>query len=113
LKEKFLNQLIESGSNIPVKVTLNQGDELYKVIPKGNELTQSSFYMRKSEHDKLKASGNLEHKLGLPLGSHAVEYNVYKAVAKGPVDVFESTVAPRWCEHVARTTTQIAYEQKV
>ena len=54
----------------------------------------SAFYLRKAELDKLKVSGNLEQKLGLPLGSHAVEYDVYKAVAKESVDVFESTVAP-------------------
>ena len=94
MKENFLNQLIESGSSVPTKVPLSQGDELFKVIPKGNELTQSSFYMSKSELDNLKAVGDLEQKLGLPLGSHSVEYDVYKAVAKESVDVFESTVAP-------------------
>ena len=94
LKEQFLNQLIESGSNIPVKRTVSQGDELFKVIPKGNELTQSSYYVTKAQLDELKQLGDLEQKLGLPLGSHSVEYDVYKAVAKESVDIFESTVAP-------------------
>ncbi len=94
LKEKFLNQLIESGSDIPIKRTVRQGEELFKVIPKGNELTQSSYYLTKDQLDELKQLGGLEQKLGLPLGSHSVEYDVYKAVAKDVVDIFESTVAP-------------------
>lgn len=93
LKESIFNVLIKSGSTLPLKKTLNVGDELYKIVPKGNGYTKSSFYISKSEFDVLKNSSDIEQKLGLPLSSHAVEYDVYKATAKQRLDVFESTVA--------------------
>ena len=93
LKENFFNILIQSGRTVPVKHTLSVGDELYKIVPKGSGYTKSSFYMSKSEFNALKNSADIEQKLGLPLGSHAVEYDVYKAAANQSVDVFESTVA--------------------
>jgi len=93
LKENFFNTLIQSGSTVPIKQTYNAGDELYKIVPKGNGYSKSSFYMSKTEFDALKNSTDIEQKLGLPLGSHAVEYDVYKATANQSVDVFESTVA--------------------
>lgn len=93
VKESIFNTLIQSGSNTPIKSTFHQGDELYKIVPKGNGYSQSSFYMSKAEFDILAVSSDIEQKLGLPLSSHAVEYDVYKATANGDVDVFESTVA--------------------
>lgn len=93
MKEEFLNDLIKTGSDVPVKNTFKQGDELYKIVPKGKEPGRSAFYMKKSEFNRLKNSTSLEQELGLPLGSHSVQYDVYKATAKQQVDVFESTVA--------------------
>ena len=93
LKEDLFNKIIKSGKDVPVKKTLNQGEELYKIVPKGNGYSQSSFYMNKTEFEALKNSVDIEQKLGLPLGSHAVEYDVYKATANQSIDVFESPVA--------------------
>jgi hypothetical protein len=93
MKKEYLNLLIKSGRDVPIKVTLNQADELYKIVPKGNLPGKSSYYLSKTEYEMLKNSPELEQKLGLPLGSHSVEYDVYKAVANQSVDVFESAVA--------------------
>lgn len=92
-KESRFNNLIKSGNTLPVKKTLSQGGELYKIVPVGNGIPQSSFYISKQEFDILKNSPDIEQKLGLPLNSHSVEYDVYKATATQNVDVFESTVA--------------------
>lgn len=94
LKERFLSDVLKSGSTSPVRLKMNSGGELFKVVPKGNTPNKSPFYLRKSELDNLKKSGNIEQKLGLPISSHAAEYDVYKAVAKQTVNVFKSKVAP-------------------
>ncbi|MFV0345800.1 MAG: hypothetical protein ACK5IQ_06070, partial [Bacteroidales bacterium] len=93
LKENLFNTLIRSGFTVPTRKTLSAGEELYKIVPKGSGYTKSSFYMSKSEYNTLKNSLDIEQKLGLPLGSHAIEYDVYKATAMQNVDVFESVVA--------------------
>ena len=49
--------------------------------------------MSKQEFNFLKSSVDIEQRLGLPLTSHAVEYDVYRAVTRQQVEVFESTVA--------------------
>jgi hypothetical protein len=49
--------------------------------------------MSKQEFNSLKSSVDIEQRLGLPLTSHAVEYDVYRAVTRQQVEVFESTVA--------------------
>lgn len=77
-----------------LKKTYKQGDELIKIVPNGKSPGRSPFYMKRSEFDRLKNSTSLEQELGLPIGSHSVKYDVYKATAKQQVDVFEGTVAP-------------------
>ena len=54
----------------------------------------SPYWTTKSELDNLRAAGNLEQKLGLPLGSHGVEYDVFKITATSDVSGFTSTIAP-------------------
>ena len=94
IKENIFNTLIQSSSTAPVKKVLNQGDELYKIVPKGNGYSQSSFYISKTEFNSLKNNIDIEQKLGLPLNNHAIEYDVYRATANQSVNIFESTVAP-------------------
>ena len=90
-KENISNRkLFGKGTD---RMSAPAGAELYKLVPKGNGYSQSSFYISNQEYDILKNSTDIEQKLGLPLNSHAVEYDVFKASAKQDVDVFESTVA--------------------
>ena len=49
--------------------------------------------MSKSEFAKLKTSGNLEQKLGLPISSHAPKYDVFKITATKQTTIYNSTVA--------------------
>jgi len=92
-KKEFLNGLIKSGSDIPVKNIVNQGEELVKIVPAGKDPGLSSFFMSKSEFAKLKTSGNLEQKLGLPISSHAPKYDVFKITATKQTTIYNSTVA--------------------
>jgi hypothetical protein len=95
LKEDIVNSFIKSGSSVPVQESFKAGDALFKIVPKGDGVTDfSPFWLKKSEIDKLKKVGNVEENLGLPLKSHAVEYDVYKITAKQSGDVFNSTIAP-------------------
>ncbi|HEY6160712.1 MAG TPA: hypothetical protein VI112_05800 [Bacteroidia bacterium] len=93
-KQNLLNSLLKSGSDIPVKRILNSGEELYKIVSKGKLPGRSSYYMTKTQFEQLENSIDIENKLGLPLGSLSVEYDVYVATAKEQVTIFESTVAP-------------------
>ncbi len=93
-KQSYLNDLIKTGSTIPIKKTINVGDELYKIVPKDEGITAyTPFFMTKAEFDALENANNIEQKLGLPLNSHAVEYDVYKISATQPTIAFESTIA--------------------
>jgi hypothetical protein len=92
-KENIYNTLIKSGSDIPTKKIITPNEALYKITPKGNGYSRSSFYMSQTEFDILKNSTDIEQKLGLPLNSHAVEYDIYKAIPLENMDVYESTVA--------------------
>jgi hypothetical protein len=95
IKDGIVDDLIKSGSTPPVKENVKVGDELYKITPKGEGVTDfSPYWTTKAELDNLRAAGDLEQKLGLPINSHAVEYDVFKITATKDVDVFTSTIAP-------------------
>lgn len=93
-KQGYLNSLIKSGSSAPIKRTFSAGDELYKLVPKGEGVTPyTPFFMTKAEFEALETVTNIEQKLGLPLISHAVEYDVYKITATQQAKAFENTIA--------------------
>jgi len=93
-REEILDGVIKTGSTTPVKVVYQHGDELYKVVPKGESVgPKSPFWMTLDELNSLKTSGGLEQKLGLPLDSHGVKYDVYKISANLNSNVYQSTVA--------------------
>ena len=93
-REEILDEVIKTGSTIPAKVFYQQGDELYKVVPKGESVgSNSPFWMTLDELNSLKASGGIEQKLGLPLDSHGVKYDVYKISANQNSNVYQSIVA--------------------
>jgi hypothetical protein len=93
-KQGYLNGLVKSGSTVPVKETFNIGDELYKIVPKGEPVNSySAFFMTKAEFEALETVADIEQKLGLPLVSHSVEYDVFKITATQQAKAFESTIA--------------------
>ena len=93
-REEILDGVIKTGSTTPAKVVYQQGEELYKVVPKGESVGPNSpFWITLDELNSLKTSGGLEQKLGLPLDSHGVKYDVYKISANQNSNVYQSTIA--------------------
>ncbi|GAA4343105.1 RHS repeat-associated core domain-containing protein [Flaviaesturariibacter amylovorans] len=94
-KKQFLKGVIKTGSDVPIPVKLTPADKVYKLVPKGStKPTTSPYYMSESEYLAWKSSGTHPgQKYGLPLSSHAEEFDVFVAVPKKEVTVFESTVA--------------------
>jgi hypothetical protein len=83
--DNFLPAIVKSGSSNPAKVTVNQGDKFYKIVPKGIDINgPSPYYLSEAEYQWIKANpSQLEQKLGLPLSSVGAEYDVFKIVPKG------------------------------
>ena len=93
--DEAVDGVIKAGSDIPITKAFSQGDELFKIVPKEGGVTEfSPYWLTKAEWDNVKDLSNMEQKLGLPIGSHAVEYDVYKITANQTGNVFESTIAP-------------------
>ncbi|MEM9338150.1 MAG: fibronectin type III domain-containing protein [Bacteroidota bacterium] len=93
--DQAINDAINAGSDIPIKKTFSQGDELFKIVPKDGTVSDfTPFWVTKAEWDNVKNLSNMEQKLGLPISSHAVEYDVYKITANQTGNIFESTIAP-------------------
>lgn len=108
--EAKLQEFIEAGSAIPTKVPINQGDEFFKIVPKGNNIGgPSAYYVDQTQLNLIKANPEkLEQVLGLPLGSVNAEYDVFKITYKGNSGyVFKSTVAGT--EQFANATPSLKY----
>jgi hypothetical protein len=105
-----LQEFIEAGSTIPVKVPINNGDEFFKIVPKGNNIgSPSAYYVDQAQLNLIKANPEkLEQVLGLPLGSVNAEYDVFKITYQGSNGyVFKSTVAGT--EQFANATPTLKY----
>ena len=89
-------EVLGSGSTIPQKVTYQKGSELYKIVKKGNVPSPTTeYWFTKSELDKLMNKGNnFEDLAGLPLGSIAEEYDIYKITANKASTAYRSSIAP-------------------
>lgn len=89
-------ELLGSGKTVPQKVTYQQGAELFKVVKKGGVPSPTTeYWVTKTELDDLMTTGtNIESKSGLPLGSIADEYDIYKITANQPASTYRSTIAP-------------------
>ncbi|MGI2030274.1 hypothetical protein [Endozoicomonas acroporae] len=87
--------MIKSGSTLPVKKITKE--PLYKIVPSGgNPPTEyTPYWITASELNKLQTSsaGSLG-KLGLPLETHSIKFDVYEIRPKSSATVFESIVAP-------------------
>lgn len=84
--EKYLPGIINSGSDIPIKIIAKKG---------ANIKSPSAYYLNESEYLWIKSNpSQLESKLGLPLSSVSVEYDVYTITSKVDGNIlFESTIA--------------------
>ncbi|MES2555564.1 MAG: hypothetical protein V4604_05395 [Bacteroidota bacterium] len=108
--DNFLPGVVNSGSNNPVKISANDGDVFYKIVPKGNGINGSSpYYLSQEEYNWIKANpSQLEQKLGLPLSSVDAEYDVYTITSLADDNVlFQSTIAPT--EQFANSTPSQIY----
>lgn len=87
---------IKSGSTIPTKRNVDQGETLYKFVPSGNAPGRSSYYFTKSEVEYFKNNPEkLAQEAGLPYKNFVGNYDVYAIKPKPdtkPV-VFDSKVA--------------------
>jgi hypothetical protein len=108
--DNFLPGVVNSGVASPVKVTVNQGDKFYKIVPKGGNInTPSPYYLSEAEYQWIKANpAQLEQKLGLPLSSVNAEYDVFTITSQANNNkLFQSTVAPT--KQFANATPSVIY----
>jgi hypothetical protein len=77
--DKYLPSIINSGSCVPEKKLASEGELLYKIVPKGNNIQSPSPYYL-TEQDFLWVQSHaltLEQSLGLPLSSTTAAYDVF------------------------------------
>lgn len=93
--EGAIKDAVESGATVPQKLSMPAGSKLYKIVPRGDDVSPfSPYWVTETEWTRVSASSEVEQLLGLPIGSHSVEYDLYEITASRSIDVFESTVAP-------------------
>lgn len=92
--EMYAKGLIESGSTVPVKKVINE--PLFKIVSSGTTPSDMTpYWFTKGELENLKRDPiDALNKLGIPLQSHAVKFDVYEIKPKGIATVFESKIAP-------------------
>lgn len=97
-KTNKIVEILGSGSTVPQKITYQQGTELYKLVKKGRTPNPTTeYWFTKTELDILIAKGShFESKSGIPLGSFADEYDIYKITANQPAKTYRSTIAPTY-----------------
>ena len=94
--DNVIKDLVGAGSSVPKRVSVPMGSKLYKIVPGGGEVSAfSPYWVTDVEWTRVSGSRDqVEQLLGLPIGSHAVEYDLYEITADRAVNVFESTIAP-------------------
>jgi hypothetical protein len=109
--EAKISEVIESGSNIPQKISITKNQKFYKLVPKGNNINGGSvYYIDQGQLNALESStASIEQVLGLPLASTSAEYDVFSITyLKDNGYVFQSNVAPT--NQFATSTPNIQYE---
>jgi peptidoglycan hydrolase-like protein with peptidoglycan-binding domain len=83
-----------SGSELPRVEIINE--PLVKIVPRGQTPSPySPFWAKEADLDAAVAEGkNLSKHFGLPVGSEALGYDVYKITPKAPTEVFVGRLAP-------------------
>lgn len=99
-------ELLASGSTYPKKISVVEGDKLYKVVPEGTPPGKySAYFGTKEEIASLKGLSydDISDRLGIPLQSQqTIRFDIVEVTAIKKGNVFESVIAP---------TTQNGYAQ--
>lgn len=87
---------LRSGRDLPRMETIRPGEGLVKFVAEGQPLSaHSPYWAREVPADAALAAGsNISDYYGLPVGSEAQRYDMYRMTPKVPTQVFISTVAP-------------------
>ena len=89
--------MLESGKDIPIIKTAKPDETLYKIVPKGDDVTgYTPYFTSKKQLDALKENPKgISDTMGLPKSSEAVKYDVYQIKPKEgkTPKVFNSKVA--------------------
>ena len=90
-------ELLNSGKEIPIVRTAKPDETLYKIVPKGDDVSDyTPYFTSKKQLDALKENpGSIPDTMGLPKSSEAVKYDVYQIKPKEgkTPKVFDSKVA--------------------
>ena len=91
----FANRFFAAGARPPVAVPISVGDTLVKLVPRGVPVDPySGYFLTQSELAALTRNpGQISNRLGLPAGSQALQYDVYRVEALVNTTVFQSRVA--------------------
>ena len=94
---ELAKEQLASGKEIPIVRAAKPNETLYKVAPKGDDVSgYTPYFMSKKQLDALKENpGNIPDTMGLPKSSEAVKYDVYQIKPKEgkTPKVFDSKVA--------------------
>jgi hypothetical protein len=95
IDRRAINQLM-SGRELPRMETIEPDESLIKFVAEGSSPTDySPFWARESQVNAAIAEGrNISEYFGLPIGSEAPRYSMYRITPEVPTQIFINTVAP-------------------
>ena len=95
MSDRAINQLM-SGRELPRMEIIGTDETLVKFVAEGSSPTSyTPYWARESHANAAIAQGmNLSDYFGLPIGSEAPSYGMYRITPKMPTQVFINTVAP-------------------
>jgi len=95
--ERLAGGFLKSGKDVPIIRNAKPDEVLYKVVPKGNKVTDyTPYFTSKKQLDILKENPkSIPDTMGLPKSSEAVKYDVYQIKPKEgkTPKLFDSKVA--------------------
>ncbi len=95
--QRLARGMLKSGKEIPIVRNAKPDETLYKIVPKGDDVTgYTPYFTSKKQLDALKENPKgISDTMGLPKGSEAVKYDVYQIKPKEgqTPKVFDSKVA--------------------
>ncbi|MCF6251900.1 MAG: hypothetical protein L3J75_11620 [Methylococcaceae bacterium] len=94
---RYAKEFLNSGKEIPIVITAKPDQTLYKIVPKGENVSGYTPYcMSKKQLEAFKENPkSIPDTMGLPKGSEASKYSIYeiKPESGKTPKVFESKVA--------------------
>ena len=95
IQDRVIGQ-IRSGRKLPRMETIGTDEVLVKFVAKGFEPSEfSPYWARESAGNAaVEAGKNISRFHGLPIGSEAPRYGMYRMTARKPTQIFITTVAP-------------------